>query len=55
MNKIKARTKDGKTVLLSCEQHPKPNDIHGTAWNSPAAVKAKALRMGLVLTGKRQA
>ena len=54
MNKIKARTKDGKTVLLSCEQNPKPNDIHRAAWKSPRVVKAKALRMGLVLTGTRQ-
>lgn len=55
MNKIKARTADGKTVLLPVQQSPSPEEYTMRApWNSPKRVKAKALRMGLVLTGKRQ-
>lgn len=58
MNRIKARTKDGKAVVLSCnqsrERDPKSLDFNGFP-NSPATVKARALRMGLSLTGKRQA
>lgn len=61
MNRIKARTKDGKAVVLNVQQKPEPvwlgkdGLMHGGEWpNPPAAVKARALRMGLMLTGKRQ-
>lgn len=57
MNRIKARTKDGKAVVLTCnqsrERDPKSLDFNGFP-NSPATVKARALRMGLTLTGTRQ-
>lgn len=61
MNKIKARSKDGKSITMAVQQVPNPTYVSkgvvmGGDWpNSPAAVKARALRMGLVLTGKRQA
>jgi hypothetical protein len=56
MNRIKARTADGKVVLLSVQQNPSLEQYtQRMPWNSPNCVKAKALRMGLVLTGKRQA
>jgi hypothetical protein len=60
MNKLKARTADGKTVLLSVRQRTTPTYVSkgqvygGDASKLPAQVKARALRMGLVLTGKRQ-
>ena len=55
MNNIKARTKDGKTVLLSVEQNPSPEAYtQRMPWNSPKRVKERALRAGLTLTGKRQ-
>jgi hypothetical protein len=54
MNKLKARTKDGKTVLLSVSQNPPAHGRLPLRWNSPKAVKAKALDMGLTLIGKRQ-
>lgn len=61
MNRIKARTTDGKSVLLSVKQKPAPEwlgkdgHMHGGEWpNSPKAVKARAFRAGLVLVGKRQ-
>lgn len=52
MNIIKAKTRDGKTVLLRCDQR-KP-DSYSYFWNSPALVKARAVAAGLTLTGKRQ-
>lgn len=58
MNRIKARTKDGKAVVLLCNQSRErdPKSFDFTRFpNSPAIVKARALRMGLTLTGKRQA
>jgi len=54
VNKLKARTKDGKTVLLSVSQNPPAHGRLPLRWNSPKAVKAKALDMGLTLIGKRQ-
>ena len=61
MNRIKARTKDGKAVVLKVRQKPTPTwlgkdgQMHGGEWpNSPAAIKVAARRMGLTLTGKRQ-
>lgn len=51
MNRIKARTKDGKVVVLTAQQRPQRGN---QVWDSPAAVKARALRSGLILTGKRQ-
>lgn len=51
MNRIKARTKDGKVVILRAQQKPPRGS---EVWDSPAVVKARALRAGLTLTGKRQ-
>lgn len=56
MNQIKARTADNKAIRLSCEQRADliVRNAAGRVVNTPAAVKARAVRMGLVLTGKRQ-
>lgn len=53
MNRIKARTKDGKAVVLKAVQH-KTGTTEPYKESYPAEVKARALRMGLTLTGKRQ-
>lgn len=53
MNRIKAKTKDGKTVILVADQR-KPRGTEQFNRYYPAAVKHRAVRAGLTLVGKRQ-
>lgn len=60
MNKIKFRAADDKgagvVYTAHIQQNPSPQQFSLRApWGSPANVKARLLRTGFVLTGKRQA